>query len=124
MKQSDERHRRAIDLARVAISQEVAHKFYAGRGKPFSPFFVVRKSQVYVVGFDHYVKIGYSSRRPLRQRELEGFLPVPLTVYAIISADSSFERKLHKRFAPYRLNGEWFKLDGQLADWINAGCPA
>lgn len=90
--------------------------------KPLPTELVVRKHEVYVVGFDNYIKIGYSARVSVRRRQLEECLPINLTIYATMPGRQTLERALHKRFAAYRLNGEWFKREGALAEWIDGGC--
>lgn len=80
---------------------------------------------VYIVGFGPYVKIGYTGDHfALRLRALHGGCPEKLTTYATIpNGTRALERRLHKRFAAYRLQYEWFKKEGKLADWIARGCP-
>jgi|SRR5580765_4237288 hypothetical protein len=76
---------------------------------------------VYVFGFDQYVKIGFSTDFRNRRRQLQDGLPRALDTYLIIPGGSfDAERELHKRFAKYRLRGEWFLFAGELADWIEA----
>jgi hypothetical protein len=44
--------------------------------------------------------------------------------YAVLGgAGVKDEARLHKHFAAYRLNGEWFRKEGEVAEWIEAGCP-
>jgi hypothetical protein len=74
---------------------------------------------VYVLGFDHYVKIGFSRDFRRRRQALQEGLPRALDTYLIIPGGSfQTERELHARFAKYRLRGEWFMFAGELADWI------
>lgn len=77
---------------------------------------------VYVVGFSSYVKIGVSKDIYSRKIDLECGLPETLTVYATLEGWIPEERALHRRFAPYRTRLEWFRHEGELADWIKGGC--
>lgn len=78
---------------------------------------------VYVVGFGVYVKIGYTTQFKNRLDGLQTGIPEKLTVYGTIKGGGlGTEAALHKRFAAYRLSGEWFRKAGALAAWIEAGC--
>jgi hypothetical protein len=80
---------------------------------------------IYVVGFGPYVKIGWTGAHfSSRLRALHGGCPEKLTTYATIpNGTRAQERALHRRFAVYRLQYEWFRREGELASWIDAGCP-
>lgn len=81
---------------------------------------------VYVVGFGPYVKIGFTADHFQRRlRALHGGFPEQLTTYATIpNGTRELERALHTRFAAHRLQYEWFRYEGELAAWIEAGCPS
>jgi hypothetical protein len=83
---------------------------------------------VYVIGFRDYVKIGRTGSFPSRVKTLQAFLPEKLVIYGTILCPNEYrrtaiEKQLHKRFKEYPLNGEWFRKEGELADWIAARCP-
>jgi hypothetical protein len=73
-----------------------------------------------VLGFGSYVKIGISVDVDGRMITLQ--TPEPVKLYGLVVGWLREERELHKRFAAYRLQGEWFRREGELADWINGGC--
>jgi len=75
---------------------------------------------VYVLGFGAYVKIGISVDVDGRMIALQ--TPEPVKLYGLVVGWLREERELHKRFAAYRLQGEWFRREGELAEWINGGC--
>ena len=78
--------------------------------------------QIYFVGFRDYVKIGFT-RGPLKYRlaDLQTAAPERLAVLAVIDDGSTAsERALHKRFSAYRLEGEWFRFDGELKTFVEA----
>lgn len=81
------------------------------------------EGNIYVVGFDNYVKIGYTVNVKNRIAALQTAIPRKLVLYGTITG-SSFEEegKLHARFSAYRLEGEWFLREGELAAWIEEGC--
>lgn len=82
-----------------------------------------RAATIYVVGFDQYVKIGFSLDAKKRFLSLQDRLPVDLELYAQFPGTTSDERALHARFDNLRLRGEWFRKRGKLLRWINDGCP-
>lgn len=79
---------------------------------------------VYVVGFGPYVKIGFTMN-PIKFRlaALQTGAPEKLVVFGEIEAPPKREKEMHARFAEFRLQGEWFRREGALADWISEGCP-
>jgi hypothetical protein len=80
---------------------------------------------IYVLGFGPYRKIGITSvgGLPLRLAGLQVGCPEKLEVFAQLEGNIRYERELHARFADQRVNGEWFRHEGELAAWIEAGCP-
>jgi hypothetical protein len=83
----------------------------------------VRPGEVYVVGFAGYVKIGWSAAADVRIRRVQDGVPERLTHYATIRGTVLDEGYLHQKFAAHRTRGEWFRNEGELATWIEAGCP-
>lgn len=74
---------------------------------------------VYVVGFDRFVKIGFSRRVGWRLTALEQHLPLPLKVYTIsVGGTVADERLLHSHFRRLRLEGEWFMLASPLIEFV------
>lgn len=61
------------------------------------------------------VKIGVTSGDPRsRLASFQTGSPYPLELYAYVPGDYNFEHMLHETFAPLRLHGEWFRMDGRL----------
>lgn len=80
------------------------------------------KPQVYFargVGTDK-VKIGTSVKINSRLRDLENSSYGPLELIACVSGGRSAESRMHKRFAEYRIRGEWFRFEGKLKAYIDA----
>lgn len=75
----------------------------------------IRKG-IYIAGFGPYVKIGVSTDIYDRVASIQA--PEELKIYAILDGWISQEKELHRQFAEYRLRGEWFRHDGELAKWI------
>lgn len=106
-------------LASIEKMREIAREEAARNVKP------PPEPCVYVVGFGPYVKIGFTADHfERRLRGLNGGFPEKLEAYArICGATRADEKRLHNRFASSRLQGEWFRREGAVADWIEAGCP-
>lgn len=61
------------------------------------------------------VKIGVTRSRPEeRLASLQTGSPVLLELYGYVPGGVDLERMLHSTFAPVRLHGEWFSMDGKL----------
>lgn len=79
---------------------------------------------VYLIGFDQWVKIGYTSTSVRKRLEgLQTSIPVKLEVIHSMPGSLELEARLHLRFTQYRRQGEWFAREGDLARWIDEGCP-
>lgn len=81
------------------------------------------REKVYVVRADQHVKIGTTRDVPTRMRSLQTANPGKVELLATLSGDASVEARLHRRFAAQAERGEWFRLEGELASWIERGCP-
>ena len=65
------------------------------------------------------VKIGFTAGCPRKRRDrLQTGSPVPLDVLVSVPASAEDEKKLHKKFARYRLHGEWFEMRDDLESYI------
>jgi Meiotically up-regulated gene 113 len=60
-------------------------------------------------GLSRYVKIGWTTDSPFRRLQtLQTGCPGDLSVAAMVRGTEDLEKALHKRFAHYRIRGEWF----------------
>jgi len=84
----------------------------------------MRCGLVYVVGFGQYVKIGFT-QTPIEVRiaSIQSDCPEILKIYGQIEGTHFDEIRLLGRFIEYRSQGEWHYRRGDLAAWIDAGCP-
>lgn len=71
---------------------------------------------VYVIGnVDHKVcKIGYSKNPERRIKDLQTGYPYTLSILRKFKSNMVIEKELHEKYDKYRLNGEWFRLEGEL----------
>jgi hypothetical protein len=76
-------------------------------------------SGVYFIGFRDYIKVGVSRTIGIRIREIESILPEKITLLGVVAGGTvKEERALHRAFDQYRLNGEWFRSDPFILDYI------
>lgn len=66
------------------------------------------------------VKVGHGRDPWRRLTMLQTGCPGPLEMVAIIEGDAEVERDLHVRFAAKRERGEWFRVEGAFADYIES----
>lgn len=65
------------------------------------------------------VKIGFTESYPTaRLRQLQTGSGGKLHLIAFITARASKERELHRQFVGQHERGEWFRLEGEFADWL------
>lgn len=74
---------------------------------------------VYVIESENgLVKIGEARNPRYRFSQIQACSPVQLRLVAILKDES--ECSLHKLFAQYRRNNEWFESTGLLWFWVEA----
>lgn len=92
---------------------------YVADEKPEAPFVpAIARRKLPVNGWVYFIlgeetghfKIGRTNDVEKRVKALQIGCPESLSVYGVLPAvdPSALERALHKRFAKYRLRGEWF----------------
>lgn len=60
------------------------------------------------------VKIGFTKSPEDRLGSIQTGCPFPLKLLAVVAGSEFDESELHERFASYRSQGEWFRLEGEL----------
>ena len=89
-------------------------------GKPMTSTRVLTGGVIYAVGAGHYVKIGYTIDLNKRLRTLSTASPVPLKVLKRLRGTPADERRLHAMFKPWKQKNEWFRLEGDVAEWVKS----
>lgn len=74
---------------------------------------------VYIIGFDNYIKIGFTTNLKNRLSSIQTYAPQKLRLYVSFAGSVSDEKRLHQRFSAYRQNGEWFELSQELQTFID-----
>ena len=75
---------------------------------------------IYFIEANKKVKIGYTANPQNRISDIQTSNPDKLNVLLIIDGGCELERQLHKDFADYRLNGEWFEYSDSISDFIDS----
>lgn len=79
-----------------------------------------RSGFVYFIRCGDKVKIGFALNDVgARLKTLQTGSAEPLSLLHYERGSERAERELHRRFAAYRYVREWFRLEGDLADFIN-----
>lgn len=81
-----------------------------------------RPGFVYVLRAGSFYKIGRAKSIDARIKQISLQLPFPVELIHTIRARDyvALEQSLHRVFAGYRCNGEWFQLRQDDADWLCA----
>ena len=77
-------------------------------------------TSVYFVTCGPRLKIGFTTNWPGRYRILKTSCPDPVSVVAVIPAKRKLEQFLHIGLSGSRSNGEWFRIEGDVAALIAA----
>ena len=64
------------------------------------------------------IKIGYSGDHEERRQNLQAATPDRLRLIATIPGNKAVEAALHRRFREYKVTGEWYRLEGELAAYV------
>jgi hypothetical protein len=120
-------HEHADDAIRKSINRSGKEFVTCGKtGKAVSP------SIYFIQSPDSgFVKIGFTEGDVHhRLKALQTGNPNTLILLGSITGTKKDELDLHKKFSPLAVNGEWFRLDGPLAEFVRQrlttadnGCP-
>ena len=77
-----------------------------------------REPLVYFIRCGDAVKIGYTKDIDRRLAHIRMLNPNRVEVLAMMAGAVQLERDLHTRFSAQRVHGEWFRLDGELAELL------
>ena len=73
---------------------------------------------VYLIVAGSRVKIGYSANPWSRLAELRTGSAIEMTLVSMTLGTIEDESALHRQFAEHRVQGEWFNLEGELAEFV------
>lgn len=73
----------------------------------------------FAISADYRVKIGISTDVPKRIAGLQSGGGIAVRLLGVIDGDHRTELALHKRFAAYRLLGEWFEPRDKLRQYLH-----
>ena len=72
------------------------------------------RGEVYFLECGDFIKIGFSIQSHRRLRCLQASIPMGTRVLCKTYCHKILERRLHKKFAHLRANGEWFRKAPEL----------
>jgi hypothetical protein len=75
---------------------------------------------IYFARAGNKVKIGISKNPNQRLCGIKTGSSSKVRIYYVTPGDAQKERDLHKLFAEYRVNGEWFIFAAPIREWIVA----
>jgi hypothetical protein len=75
---------------------------------------------VYFLKSSEFIKIGYAADFEARLRELQTGNPVELELLGLLPGPRSLEYTIHAAFRDERERGEWFRLEGRLAQFLTS----
>lgn len=76
---------------------------------------------VYYIQCEGFVKIGYTTGEiKWRMESLRLGNPFPLTLLWAEPGGIDIEKEAHSRWAKFKHRGEWYRLEGALADFLNS----
>lgn len=79
------------------------------------------KSNVYFISDGEFVKIGKADDPDKRFSSIKTSNPKPLKLLYTMKGDGKLESFLHELFADYWVRGEWFRVDGNLKEFLRRG---
>ena len=77
-----------------------------------------REGFVYFIAREGHVKIGWSQDVDRRLSELQIGSATALSLRGTFPGKLSDESRMHERFSEFRESGEWFRLEGELAEFV------
>ena len=77
--------------------------------------------KTYVIRSGDFVKIGIAHDIERRFRDIMSLNPHDVECLVVLAGGRALERSLHLRFAAHRHRDEWFRIEGELAAWIERG---
>ena len=66
------------------------------------------------------VKIGWSSAPALRVSKVRSDTPADVRLVGFVESTVEQEREIHGLLAPFRVFGEWFRLEGAVVAFVDA----
>ena len=74
---------------------------------------------IYFVESAGFVKIGFTFHIPTRFHELQIAAPEKLRLLRYDIGTREIESSYHSRFAALRSSGEWFRIEGELSEFLS-----
>lgn len=105
-------------MAQINAEHEARRAAYVPPPPPKKPKPPAEHGHVYFMKAGNAVKIGRSTNLRSRFKSLQTGSADAARIVKILPGGKRREKEFHKRFAEYRLRGEWFDLRGTLAKYL------
>lgn len=79
-------------------------------------------SQIYFIEVEGFVKIGVSKNVIKRFRQISGASPFEPKLLGVMDGGHAKEAELHERFSRDRIRNEWFRLGGEIREFVQENC--
>lgn len=79
-----------------------------------------KKGHVYFIRCGNRVKIGFAKDVGRRLRTLQVGSPEPLDLLGTLKGTPDHERLIHWRFRRWREEGEWFRMEGAVSEYVQS----
>lgn len=109
----------ALNIAYAQADRGIKPEYPAPYPTPTTARGTGRKGFVYFAESGGNVKIGFSKSVNGRVSTLKTGCAEPLRVLLAIPGTDETEAFFHAHFAAHRMQGEWFRFDGKLADFLD-----
>lgn len=74
---------------------------------------------IYAIQSGDFVKIGFSASPSSRLKAIKTYSPMGCSIIGLMDGTTTDEREIHQKFSGLQTQGEWFKLNSELRDWIS-----
>lgn len=105
-----------VDMDGAALLLGVSRRFLVDEIKAHPHY--ERRGAVYFVKAGNEAKIGFTTNPRGRLHSIQTGCAHPAKMVKVVPGTPAKEREFHRRFAEYRLTGEWFDLRGRLAKYL------
>lgn len=78
-----------------------------------------KSTYIYAITNGIHIKIGYSANVQRRLKQLNTGSANRLYVLCTFIGGRELEQYIHSKFGYNRINGEWFRVDQDMLDYIN-----
>lgn len=114
-------HMRATRVSEAALNEEVAAVNAAHDEAEAAGIPTQRRGYVYFIEVMGKVKIGFAVDVAVRLQIMQSGCPERYTLLHVVRGSLADEKAFHRRFRHLHYFNEWFRLEGDLAKYLERG---